>query len=121
VFLSPTFSHKDLDHCLQNTSSWCSSVLISVFNLVMLCRFYPYPFLTNSSSSYCFALRRLHVLPKVIRLHTIKSNQHCLIFSNKRFMGLPKASDWVHESRIFCSPFGCDTHFSSNLWSLCRQ
>ena len=121
VFLSPALSHMDLDHCLQNTSSWCNNVLILVFSLLMLCRFCPYPCLINSSSSYCFALRRICVLPKVCQLHATRSDRHYFLFSNSWFMGLPEASDWVQEPQIICSHFGCDTHFSSNLWSLCRR
>ena len=73
------------------------------------------------SSSYCFALKQIHVLPKVCRLHVTKADLHCFIFSNSLFMGLPETIEWVQGPRIICSHSRCDTHFSSNRWSLCRR
>ena len=121
MFLSLALSHMDLDRCLQNTSSWCNRVLILFLNSLILCRFCPYPCSINSPSSCCFVLRRVCVLPKVSRLHATRSDRNFFIFSNNRFIGLPKACEWVQESRIICSHFGCDTYFSSNRCSLCRQ
>lgn len=106
VFLSPTLSHNDLKRCLQYTSSWCNRVLMSLFNSVMQCKFCPCPCSTKCSNSCCFSLSLCLVLPKAIRLQANKSAQHCLIFSNRRFMWLPEDRDRVHEFQITCSHSG---------------
>ena len=59
------------------------------------------------------------MLPKTCLLHATKANWHCFIFSKSLFIGMPEASVYIQESRIICSHSGCDTHFSSNWWSLC--
>ena len=87
----------------------------------MVFKFCSYPFCTSSSNTVCIALRRSRVLLNTDLLQATKSVRHFLIFSNKRFIGLPDMCAWVHDLRIFSSHSGWNTHFSSNLWILCSH
>ena len=110
----------DLDRCLQYTSSWCISSLISLLNIFMRSWFDSYPCATNSSSTCCFSVRRVLVFPKVDLLHATKCALQALIFSKRQYIGQPKGGVCVHESQIIFSHSEWATLFSSNWWIFCH-
>ena len=113
--------------CHQPKAKWNKSVdartilrgalvCLSLFWLHVSYPNFPHTLLSSSSNSPCLALIQSRVLSKVFLLHTTKSILHCLIFSNKRNIGLPVGWVWTQKDLTQSTHSGCATHFSSNRY-----